>query len=202
MSEWELFHTLTSSATLLVCPDTMLQKPRLFAEAIAPCALLFLVPSHLSMLLHALRDVKAQCRIRHVICCGEALPPATVTAFYDMIASRAETTQLHNVYGPTEASMTHHTCVAGEAEVLIGKPIDNTTVRIHHTPVNAARRRRLADASVRSQRLHPPLSGKHARACVLRCGSSTHRAGWCLSARRARFALVASSPQATSRSQH
>ena len=60
---------------------------------------------------------------------GEAMLPASVEAFYDAVARHGNFTLLHNVYGPTEASMTHHVCVLGASEVLIGEPIDNTTVR-------------------------------------------------------------------------
>ena len=95
----------------------------------AQCALLFLVPSHLNMMLPALRGVEAEWHLRHVICCGEAMLPASLDAFCDAVASHGDSTQLHNVYGPTEASMTHHLCVPGASEVLIGEPIDNTTVR-------------------------------------------------------------------------
>ena len=94
----------------------------------APCALLFLVPSHLNMLLQALRVVGGPWNLRHVVCCGEPLLPSTVNQFYDVVASRRASTQLHNVYGPTEASMTQHLCEPGSTEVLIGEPIDNTAV--------------------------------------------------------------------------
>jgi non-ribosomal peptide synthetase component F len=121
VSEWELFHTLTAGATLVICPDALLRTPRSLATAVAPCALLFLVPSHLNMLLPALRSVDGAWKLRHVVCCGEALLPSTVDAFYDAVASRSEqaatpasaATRLHNVYGPTEASMTQHVCVRG-----------------------------------------------------------------------------------------
>ena len=95
----------------------------------AQCALLFLVPSHLNMMLPALRGVEAEWHLRHVICCGEAMLPSMVDAFDGGCARHGNSTQLHNVYGPTEASMTHHVCVQGASEVLIGEPIDNTTVR-------------------------------------------------------------------------
>ena len=128
VSEWELFHTLTTGATLLICDGDLLRKPAALAVAVAPCAVLFLVPSHLNMLLPSLRGVTRDLGLRHVVCCGEALLPRTVESFYATVAATARPPQLHNVYGPTEASMTHQTCLRGTPEVLIGEPIHNTTI--------------------------------------------------------------------------
>ena len=36
VSEWELFHTLTSGATLVTCSDALLQRPAAVAAAVAP----------------------------------------------------------------------------------------------------------------------------------------------------------------------
>ena len=95
------------------------------------------------MLLQALSSNQGPWHLRHVICCGEALLPSTVDRFYDTIASRTKEsgldTRLHNVYGPTEASMTHHVCAPGASEVSIGEPIDNTTVRCRRQSVARAR---------------------------------------------------------------
>jgi non-ribosomal peptide synthetase component F len=173
VSEWELFYTLTAGATLIVCGDAIVRTPKMLASTVAPCALLFLVPSHLDMLLHVLRADKGPWRLRHVICCGEALLPSTVDKFHEAVASRVVPTDLHNVYGPTEASMTHHVCVQSAPEVLIGGPIDNTTVRddlaFTHTPVW-------------------PTSV--ARCTFRRCGFSTRRrAGWHPSGFPPRFVL-------------
>ena len=127
VSEWELFYTLTSGATLLICSDALVRKPPAFAEAIALCSVAFLVPSHLDMLLPSLHSTKT-CHLRNVVCCGEVLLPLTVERFYAAAAAKFRTATLHNLYGPTEGSMTHHVCKRGAAEVLIGGPIDNTTV--------------------------------------------------------------------------
>jgi hypothetical protein len=60
--------------------------------------------------------------LRHVVCCGEALAIATVTRFYDALIS----SELHNLYGPTEGSMTWFACPRGCVQMLVGKPISNT----------------------------------------------------------------------------
>ena len=62
--------------------------------------------------------------LRHVVCCGEALSASTVRRFYEVFTSA----QIHNLYGPTEGSMTWFPCGRGCDEVHIGKAIGNTVV--------------------------------------------------------------------------
>ena len=142
------------------------------------------------MLLPALRTVSGKWRLQHVICCGESLLPATVSAFYDAAMSRGEHTHLHNVYGPTEASMTHHVCMHGASEVLIGEPIDNTTV--HDT----TRRWSVLARALRGG-LRASAETAAARVCA-RCGFWTRRAGSRPSVPPPRFASVGSWRPATS----
>ena len=75
-------------------------------------------------------DATAAVALRHVVCCGEALSSATVARFYAQLAGMGNRgVEIHNLYGPTEGSMTWHRCArTAGAEVLIGSPIDNTTV--------------------------------------------------------------------------
>ena len=65
VSEWELFHTLTSGATAVVCGDDIVHNPAALASEMAPCAVAFLVPSLLGMVLPSLRTVQRPWRLRH-----------------------------------------------------------------------------------------------------------------------------------------
>ena len=71
------------------------------------CALqasvVFLIPTQVDMLLGSLSQLpsKALPVLRHVVCCGEPLKLQTVQNFHDRMAQHQ---QIHNVYGPTEAS--------------------------------------------------------------------------------------------------
>ena len=84
-------------------------------------------PSHLKMFLEE-NDQTVCPSLRDVICAGEALTPELVASFYDRFQ-----VDLHNSYGPTEASVsaTHYICKRGGdgAIVPIGTPISN--MRIH-----------------------------------------------------------------------
>src|SRR5262249_35125520 len=74
-----------------------------------------------------------------VICGGEALAPKVARGFQERFPS----VTLHNVYGPTEATVnvTEWSCpldIAAEGRVPIGKPIANTRIYIldaHGQPV-------------------------------------------------------------------
>jgi amino acid adenylation domain-containing protein len=67
--------------------------------------------------------------LRHVICGGEALSVDLVERFFARLNA-----ELHNQYGPTEASIdaTFRTCQRGSDHLLvpIGRPIDNTQVYV------------------------------------------------------------------------
>ena len=176
VSEWELFWTLTHSATLLVVSDAAVRSPTTFARLLVEhrVSVCFLIPSHVDALLDPLADAAAHAgtclgkvlpsaclpsrrkgndiavaeasdgpstpgakpdataavALRHVVCCGEALSSATVARFYAQMAGMGNRgVEIHNLYGPTEGSMTWHRCArTAGAEVLIGSPIDNTTV--------------------------------------------------------------------------
>ena len=176
VSEWELFWTLTHSATLLVVSDAAVRSPTTFARLLVEhrVSVCFLIPSHVDAILDPLADAAAHAgtclgkvlpsaclpsrrkgnaiavaeasdgpstpgakpdataavALRHVVCCGEALSSATVARFYAQMAGMGNRgVEIHNLYGPTEGSMTWHRCArTAGAEVLIGSPIDNTTV--------------------------------------------------------------------------
>ena len=96
---------------------------------------LFLIPSHLDALLPHLAQRQrgwrgtgrsAASTLRHIVCCGEALRPETVRRTLGALPAGV---RLHNLYGPTEGSMTWEPCDDPQAtEVLIGHSIDDTVV--------------------------------------------------------------------------
>ena len=154
VSEWEIFWTLSQGATLTVVGDALMHTPAAFHAALveAGATVVCLVPSHLAALLGAMEEGLAHGThgalrtLRHVICCGEALSLSTVKLFHRAVLSATALTltnakdtqsgtgttkadcELHNLYGPTEGSMTHSRCLASDMAVSIGKPIGNTVV--------------------------------------------------------------------------
>jgi amino acid adenylation domain-containing protein len=83
------------------------------------------VPSMLPMFLR--EPAAAECTsLRRVLCCGEALPVDTVELFYRVMGSVG--TELHNQYGPTEATLdvTYWPCDPADVTVPIGHEVWNT----------------------------------------------------------------------------
>jgi amino acid adenylation domain-containing protein/non-ribosomal peptide synthase protein (TIGR01720 family) len=105
------------------------RDPRqILAESLAPAAgidILKLTPSHISLL----KDMELpQTGVRVAIVGGEALLPEQVASLERLNPAM----QIYNEYGPTEATVG---CVVrqvrgSDARVLIGRPIDNTTIYI------------------------------------------------------------------------
>ena len=129
ISEWEIFWTLSSGAALVIPPAHVIRSPLKFSRLIVDrkTSVLFMIPSHLNVLLPLLTEVP-HC-IREVICCGETLMASAARRFYCGQSSW----RLHNVYGPTEGSITWYDCprTPGEfpmADVPIGEPISNTVL--------------------------------------------------------------------------
>ena len=147
ISEWEIFWTLAYSATLSIVPDALMRTSSTFCDTLERmgASVAFLVPSHLAALIPPMEGAVQDGKLgplrtlRHVVCCGEALPLSTVKLFHRSVldaallalaegAGVAPACELHNLYGPTEGSMTSFTCPAATTSVLIGKPIGNTVV--------------------------------------------------------------------------
>ena len=143
VSEWEIFGTLSHGATLALLSPAAVKQPVVFAQTLidVSAAVAFLVPSHLDVTLAAFevlaRDpaYKRPARLRHIVCCGEPLQIATAVRFYELGRGSAgclsATAVLHNVYGPTEASMTAYrvpSTVNTKSEMCIGTAISNTVV--------------------------------------------------------------------------
>jgi amino acid adenylation domain-containing protein len=137
VSVWELFWWTLAGASLCLTAPGDEKIPEKLAECIEQhrVTVIHFVPSMLQAFLrYAEQDGKvAQLRsLRKVFASGEALQTGQVDAFYHVFASGGTT--LTNLYGPTEATIdvTYYDCPAGEPclRVPIGKPIDNTRIRI------------------------------------------------------------------------
>lgn len=133
VSEWELLGTLAMGATLLIVPQATVRQPMAFTRALAMhhATIAFLIPSHLDAILSQLAACDQRTSgidlssLQHIICCGEALHTTTTKRCAGLIPL----CQVHNVYGPTEGSMTLFTCTHPlQQEILIGKPISDTVV--------------------------------------------------------------------------
>ncbi|MET4735318.1 amino acid adenylation domain-containing protein [Thalassospira sp. MBR-102] len=139
VSVWELFWWSWKGARV-VLPDPGVERdPQQLAQAIRDHGVttMHFVPSMLASFLfsveHGLVDIEHLGSLKRVFASGEALDPALVKRFNDLLFDRFGT-ELHNLYGPTEATVdvTWHACSPLENPdiVPIGKPIANTTIRI------------------------------------------------------------------------
>ena len=130
-SIWEFFWPLMSGAAVVVASPAATHDSDLLVRTMIDeeVTILQIVQSLFQILLEA--GPVTQCRtLRHVFCGGEAMAPSLIRRFYSCLPQA----QLHNVYGPTEASMhvTHWKCPRSDqdATVPIGKPVGNTQVHI------------------------------------------------------------------------
>jgi amino acid adenylation domain-containing protein len=66
--------------------------------------------------------------LRRVLASGEALSPVLAERFFDRLGHA----ELYNLYGPTEAAVdvTFWRCTPGAGSVPLGRPIDNTALRV------------------------------------------------------------------------
>jgi amino acid adenylation domain-containing protein len=130
----ELFWPLMVGGRVVVLDPGLHRDPRaILRAAIAHrVSVIQFVPSILALFLEELDDaaVAALDRLRHVISSGEALRPELVARFHQRLRC-----QLHNQWGPTEASIdaTWHRCEPADAEsptVPIGRPLSNYQVHV------------------------------------------------------------------------
>ena len=131
VSVWEFFWPLVQGATLVVAPPGAHRDPAELAALIIAegVTTTHFVPSMLDAFLAD--PAAAGCRsLRRVVCSGEALAPASVARFREVLGP----VELHNLYGPTEAAVdvTHWpTAGWGPGEpVPIGRPVHNTTLHV------------------------------------------------------------------------
>ena len=140
ISEWELFWPMPFGSQVVICKEGgqkdseyLIQLTK--AQKVTVCTY---VPSMLAMLIEYMsaEGLNYSTDMRHVICCGEALPVETCYKFFEVFDP--DITRLHNLYGPTEADMTYWECPklfpGSEDSVLvkipIGKPMLNVKVYI------------------------------------------------------------------------
>lgn len=132
VSVWELFLPLISGSKLVFAKPGGHKDPQYLQELIADqnISIMHFVPSMLGYALENITwsDLKS---VRHVICSGEALPKKIEQIF----KAKVPRANLHNYYGPTEASidvtsinLTENPTVGDE--VSIGKPVSNTRIYI------------------------------------------------------------------------
>jgi thioesterase domain-containing protein len=133
----EIFWPLATGATLVVAPDELHRDPVALAAFLTEQRVghACFVPSMLDAFLAAVDAVPA-C-LTEVYCAGEALRTSTVRQLRSLSAAR-----VHNMYGPTEASIigTAHVIPAGEPadapDIPIGRPVDNTQALILDADLN------------------------------------------------------------------
>jgi amino acid adenylation domain-containing protein len=124
-SVWQIFWPLSCGAQLVLPKPGGQRDIAYLADLIAreQVTILALVPSVLKVLLEQTKGAQGT-PLRHVFCGGEALPTTLQNLFMHKFGA---TTQLHNVYGPTEASIdaTYWTCQPGLETAIapIGRPI-------------------------------------------------------------------------------
>ncbi|WP_432277954.1 non-ribosomal peptide synthase/polyketide synthase [Nocardia cyriacigeorgica] len=124
VSVWELFGTLAVGARMLIAAPDGHRDPLYLSEIIGRhrVTMTSFVPSMLSVFAGAANS--AECAsLRAVLVAGEALPPATVTAFRQF-----STAAMHNLYGPTEFTVhatAWHLNEVAPASVPIGRPVWN-----------------------------------------------------------------------------
>jgi amino acid adenylation domain-containing protein len=127
----ELFPALAAGGTIVMAPPAGVLEPEALLRQIADerVTVLPTVPTVLRLL--ADRPGLATCpSLRQVVCGGEQLAGELVARLADRLP-----VQLHNVYGPTEATIdvSCHTCApgdAGAAAVPIGRPLANTRLYV------------------------------------------------------------------------
>jgi amino acid adenylation domain-containing protein len=132
VSVWEFFWPLQQGATLVMARPDGHRDPQYLREVIEGegVTTLHFVPSMLQPFVEAVEAGRCG-SLRHVVCSGEALPPALVRRFHDRFAAPVVLT---NLYGPTEAAVdvSCWTCPRDGADgvVPIGRPVWNTALYV------------------------------------------------------------------------
>jgi amino acid adenylation domain-containing protein/FkbM family methyltransferase len=138
VSVWEFFWPLQQGARLVMARPDGHRDPAYLRDVIERegVTTLHFVPSMLQPFVEAVEAGRCA-SLRHVVCSGEALPPALVRRFYDRFAGPVVLT---NLYGPTEAAVdvSWWTCPRDEADAVvpIGAPVWNTTLYVLDTALN------------------------------------------------------------------
>ncbi|MDR6651068.1 amino acid adenylation domain-containing protein, partial [Chitinophaga ginsengisegetis] len=131
VSVWELFLPLCWGCRMVLSDDEAVYAPARLAALIQTrqVTTMHFVPVLLQNFLEQ-TDISALVSLKRLFTSGEALPAATVGAWY-----ANSNVPLYNLYGPTEASIdvSYYNTVAGIDKVPIGKPVANTRLYILDT---------------------------------------------------------------------
>jgi amino acid adenylation domain-containing protein len=131
ISVWEVFAALTTGAQLVLAEPGAHQDPADLARLVVDRRItaLAVVPSQLDVLLDQEPGLADASSLRYVFSGGEALSPGLCERFFD-----ATDAELHNFYGPTEATVdvTWWHCTRDDLAtgVPIGRPLDNVRVLV------------------------------------------------------------------------
>ncbi|WNN91127.1 non-ribosomal peptide synthetase [Gloeocapsopsis dulcis] len=131
-SVWQIFWPLSCGAKLVLARPGGHQDSAYLVKLIAEQQIttIAMVPAMLRLFLEE-RDVDACKYLRYIFCGGEALPAELQTRFFTRLNID---NVLHNVYGPTEASIdaTYYYCDRNSNYRIapIGRPIANTQIYI------------------------------------------------------------------------
>lgn len=137
-SVWQIFWPLLVGAQLVLPRPGGHQDIAYLVELIArrEVSVIALVPALLRVLLEQ-PGLERCCKLRHIFCGGEALTLDLQQQFFKRFSedsAQLHQVQLHNVYGPTEASIdaTYWTCQQGVDYPIapIGQPISNAQIHI------------------------------------------------------------------------
>ncbi|MDR6571337.1 amino acid adenylation domain-containing protein, partial [Chitinophaga ginsengisegetis] len=128
VSVWELFIPLCFGCRMILSSDETVYSPAQLSDLIRrhKVSRAHFVPVMLSRFIEEV-DIASLDSLQHVFASGEALPAATVKAWYKRTA-----VPLSNLYGPTEASIevSYYDTNPESDKVAIGKPIANTHLHI------------------------------------------------------------------------
>ncbi|MEB3232527.1 MAG: amino acid adenylation domain-containing protein [Leptolyngbyaceae bacterium] len=134
-SVWQIFWPLTCGAPVVLPKPGGQKDIHYLMELIAQqqVSVIALVPSLLQVLLQQ-PELGRLATLKHVFCGGEALPGELQSLFFQQFSSFDNPPKLHNVYGPTEASIdaSSWTCESDRIEPIapIGRPILNASLYI------------------------------------------------------------------------
>ncbi|MGH9615071.1 MAG: non-ribosomal peptide synthetase, partial [Bryobacteraceae bacterium] len=130
-SVWEFFWPLIAGAQLVVARPGEHRDSRYLMDVIESHGITIIdfIPPMLQAFMEDL-DVHAVRSLRHVICGGQELPASLAQRFFEALPK----VQLHNFYGPTEASIgvVRYDCFRDDPSLLIpiGRPIANAQIYI------------------------------------------------------------------------
>ena len=139
VSVWEFFWPLLTGARLVLAQPEGHKDPRYLADLIAreKITTVHFVPSMLEVFLEVLPEkggLETLTSLRRVVASGEALPPQLVRRFFSRLPQAPSEIELHNLYGPTKASVdvSFWPCVPEPPgdRVPIGRPIANHQLHV------------------------------------------------------------------------